>query len=958
MLYCTRPVAKSSRYALEVRLLGTFRLESGGHKILLASRPAQSLLAYLMLNAGIAHRREKLAGQLWPDTPEISAHNYLRQALWRIRKALQSAKSAELLQADDLSVAFASSGGYLLDAEVLRRAAEGQSADELMQGVRAYGGELLPGFYDEWVELERAHLQAIYEEEMARLLVLLQQSNRWQEILEWAERWISFGHKPEPAYRALMAAHAAHGDLSSVAATYDRCMRALGELGFEPSEDTRALYQAIKSGTLAGMRQAAPAAALRSEPAPTNIPVPLTSFVGRERERKRIAGLLTKSRLVTLTGLGGVGKTRLALRAASDSVTVFRDGVSWISLVGLADPDLIPYEIAQALEVREAPPEPLLQTLIARLKTRQCLLVLDNCEHLIEACAQLVEKLLSGCPSLRILATSVEGLGLFNETIFQVPPLPLPADAPTASLKKLKQNESINLFNDRAAYASSGFSLDKSNAAEVIEICRHLDGIPLAIELAAARMKVLSVQEIARRLDDRFALLTSGSRTAIPRHQTLRAAIDWSHDLLGEPERILFRRLAIFAGGFSLEAAEVICAGGLAAGEALDLLGHLASKSLIEARPAEDGESRYQMLETLRQYAAEKLSAAGEEAEVRQRHLDFFVQLAEQAEPNIYAHDAAAWFRRLRQDLDNLRAATDWATTSGRADLALRLLSSIVEFSFVHGIAASEWTDRVERALQQPEGKRRTLTRAKALTSIGYMSWADPLPRDRHAELEEAVAIATELGDRHAIASALAILGLVDGVQGHLAEARLNLEKSLRIWRELGPDAKVGTADALLFLGDVLILGGEPVLARASIEESIALWMETGDSHQRGYGARRLAQLAWRAGDLERAFTLCRESLELNRSLGDPRAVCACLAGFAAIRLHQGDIGSAAVLAASMEAELQRLGIRLLYMDRLEYEQTLTEMRAGLAPRKLEQLWAKGLKMSLEKATALALRDG
>ena len=328
-------------------------------------------------------------------------------------------------------MSFAAAGEYRLDAADVKRAGECKSTDDLMKALGAYAGELLPGFYDEWVVLERTHLQSIYETEMARLLEMLQQAGRWAEVLEWAEKWIAFGQRPEPAYRALMSAHAANGDMSRVAAAYERCVKTLSEFGVAPSEQTRKLYDELKSGKVASKPAAAPSrrVAASEAAAVSSIPVPLTSFVGRERELKKIAELLSSARLLTLTGPGGVGKTRLAIVAAGQSLKKFRDGVFWVSMVGISDANLVPQAIAEVLQVREVPTEPLVQTLITHLKSRELLLVLDNCEHLIQACARISEELLAACPGLRILATSIEGLGLFNETVWQVPSLPLPAAA-------------------------------------------------------------------------------------------------------------------------------------------------------------------------------------------------------------------------------------------------------------------------------------------------------------------------------------------------------------------------------------------------------------------------------------------------------------------------------------------------------------------------------------------------
>src|SRR6266508_2190413 len=558
---------------LEVRLFGKFEVKYEGKSITISSRPAQSLFAYLILNAGTAHRREKLAGLLWPDSLEETARDNLRHALWRMRKALEAASSTHFLHADDVAISFKESSDYWLDTAALEKLSDSASADELMAVLSNYQGELLPGFYDEWVVLEREHLYSIFEHHMARLMSLLQGEKRWLDILEWGERWIKLGQKPEPAYRALMNAHAAKGDMSKVAATYERCVKSLREFGVKPSEQTKELYENLKSDK-STQQTASTITKLKIKEASSNIPVPLTSFIGRGKELKEIARLVSSSHLLTLTGPGGVGKTRLAIQTAHDSIKKFKDGVFWVGLVGLSDENLIPQEIAQSLNIREISNEPLIETLKTYLKSKDVLLIIDNCEHLIRACAQYAEQLLAACPKIKILATSIEALGLFNETTWQVPSLPLPEMQESLSLKELQKFASIELFNERASNAKSGFVLNEKNARSVAQICQRLDGIPLAIELAAARVKVLSVDEIAARLDDSFSLLTAGSRTAILRHQTLRATIDWSYDLLTELERILLRRLSVFAGGFTLEAAESVCSQGMKRSDILDLLGH------------------------------------------------------------------------------------------------------------------------------------------------------------------------------------------------------------------------------------------------------------------------------------------------------------------------------------------------------------------------------------------------
>ena len=944
---------------LEVRLLGNFEIRCGKKPVEIASRPAQSLFAFLILNAGTAFRREKLAGQLWPDSTEESARDYLRHALWRVRKALHAAAATAYLKADDLTISFDASKEYWLDAAALTALSAQSSLQDIRKAVDAYAGELLPGFYDEWVVLEREHLQSIYEQQMARLLGMMQDKRDWADVLRYAEKWIALGQRPEAAFRYLMSAYAAQGDMAKAATAYERCVKSLAELSVEPSEQTKLLYARLKSGM-----GTMPVPAVGSKPVRAtsitplgNIPIPLTSFVGRDQELKIIGKLLTSSRLTTLTGPGGVGKTRLAIQAANNSRRRFRDGVYWAGLSGLTDPHLIPHEIAQALRVRETPPEPLIETVKSHLRGKDALLIFDNCEHMIRDCAQYAEELLAACPRLRVLATSIEALGLFNEITWQVPSLPLPARNSALSPDELQQYASIELFQDRARNAKPGFSLTEENKGEVAKICQRLDGIPLAIELAAARMKVLTVEEIAIRLDDRFSLLTSGSRTAIARHQTLRATIDWSHELLSEPERILFRRLAVFIGGFALAAAESVCTDHeLKSGDVLDCLGRLVDRSLVLVESDDAaGETRYRLLETIRQYAWEKLLASGEAPLVRQKHVDFFVRFSEQAEPEFYGPAVARWFHRLDSDLDNIRTAIEWATASGRADLSLRILGALVYFWFAHGLVGSEWNDRVQEALARPEGRVRTLERAKALNGIGFMYWADIYPTDQRAELEEALSIAMELDDAPNAAVALRNLGLLEEVHGRYADARTYLERSLEKWEGIGRTGSMGKANTLIFLGDVEFNQGDWPKARSLFEEAAAILSEPGDMNYHAYAVRRLGHLAWLQGDFERARARCEESLRLNLATEDPRGTIASLAGFAAIAAAQARHEHAALLMGAVEGLLEAMSVKLLYVDRKEYERNLALLREKLNSRTLSRLWGRGKALSLDQTIRLAL---
>ena len=619
---------------LNVRLLGGFEVKRDEIAIAITSRPAQSLFAYLVLNAGTFHRREKLAGLLWPDSTEENARDYLRHGLWKLRKAVEEKPSEgdviSCILADDLNVSFNSEAQYTLDAATIEDLdVKCASTDEMMEALSLYEGELLPGFYDEWVVLEREHLQAVFEKKMECLLYQLQKEARWIEDLDWCERWISFGQKPEAAYRFLMVAHAGRGDMSKVAATFERCAKSLSEFGVEPSEQTQILYENLKSGKEKFEKESPSPPVIKTKKtilsSNTNFPVPLTSFIGREKEIDEVVNLLKEKRLLTLTGSDGIGKTRLAIKCASRVLSIFRDSVWWVDLVSLTDSSLVPQEIAKVVNVHKVSDQSLSQTLIEHFRSKQTLIVLNNCEHLISACAQLADQLLSACSELKILTTSREALDILGETVWQVPSLTLPDAQSVLNAATLSEYESVRLFIDRALSVQPACELTDLTAGAVAKICHRLSGMPLAIELAAARTKIMSPDEIALRLNDRFDLLTSDSHTALPRHQTLRATIDWSYDLLSEPEKALFRRISVFVGGFTLEAAEAVSVGrDLTKSQVIYLLRRLVAKSLVTVDVSSENlndETHYKMLETIREYAHDKLDDEGEMENVQDRLL-------------------------------------------------------------------------------------------------------------------------------------------------------------------------------------------------------------------------------------------------------------------------------------------------------------------------------------------------
>jgi predicted ATPase/class 3 adenylate cyclase len=529
-----------------------------------------------------------------------------------------------------------------------------------------------------------------------------------------------------------------------------------------------------------------------------NLPATLTGLIGREQELGEILALLGTERLVTLTGTGGVGKTRLALAAAAEVVDHYRDGVWLVELAGLADASLVAGAVAQALGLREEPGRPLLATLSDHLQDQRLLLVLDNCEHLVMACADLASALVRRCPTLSILATSREGLEVAGEHRYRVPSLPVPDLASLPPPEWLASTAAVALFVARARERRPDFALGAQNARAVARVCVRLDGIPLAIELAAARVGSLAVEGIAARLDDCFRLLTGGSRDALPRQRTLRATLDWSYDLLDKGEQQLLDRLSVLgAGGCTLDGVETVCGGdGIAVLEVLDLLGGLVNKSLVQAEEA-GGEVRYGLLETVRQYGLEHLAASGGAASVRDRHLGWFLALAEQAEPRLSGPDQGQWLARLEAEHDNLRAALGWARERGAAEEGLRLAGALWRFWEIHG-DWGEGRDWLEGALAGG-GHGVPAARARALHGAGILAFRQGDAGRAVARLEEALDLYRELGDTCAIAASLGNLGLVAYRQGEYGRAVARLEEALDLLREL--DDMPGIAASLVNLG-------------------------------------------------------------------------------------------------------------------------------------------------------------
>jgi predicted ATPase/class 3 adenylate cyclase len=642
---------------------------------------------------------------------------------------------------------------------------------------------------------------------------------------------------------------------------------------------------------------------------PNNLPQQMTSFIGREKEVVAVGEMLAVNRLLTLTGAGGAGKTRLALQVAAEMLDHYPDGVWLVELASLSDPSLIPQTVARAVGIREQAGESIEQTLTDGLRSRNLLLVLDNCEHLLSACAHLVTALLRVCPGLRVLATSREPLGLSGEHVFRVPSLSVPdmSQGQSAAWESMSQFEAVRLFIDRATSVKADFAVNNQNAPALASVCARLDGIPLAIELAAARVRSLTVEDINTKLDQRFRLLTGGSRTALPRQQTLRSLIDWSYDLLNETEKALLCRLSVFAGGWTLEAAEGICAGETVEDwEILDLLTSLSDKSLVIAETS-GMNVRYRLLETVRQYAQERLRERGEEAVWRDRHLACFLALAEEAEPQLAGADQQTWLERLATDHDNLRAALEWSgesSTGGGTD-GLRLAGALWRFWRVRG-HLTEGREYLSRALTVAGTGADAAVRAKAVNQAGYLAWAQGDTASARGFYEAALSLRREIGDRQGIAASLNGLGNVAYNEGNRAAARSLYNESLMIQRELGD--QWGIANALNNLGVVAFEQRDFAVARALYEENLAIRRATGDRWGVAVSLNNLGNVAYKQGDIRAARSLYEESLATRRELGDREGVATSLYNLGVMASKQDDFSGAMALYEEALAIWREMG--------------------------------------------------
>jgi non-specific serine/threonine protein kinase len=685
----------------------------------------------------------------------------------------------------------------------------------------------------------------------------------------------------------------------------------------------------------------------------SNLPWPVTSFVGRERELVEIKRLLPRTRLLTLAGVGGIGKTRLALQVAAEVLDAYPDGVWLVDLASVEDPGLVPQTVATVLALKEQPGKTLMQSLTEHLASRHLLLLLDNAEHLLDACALLADAVLRQCPHVVMLATSRERLGTAGEQTYPVPALSVPDPERDATAASLEKYESARLFIERARLNLPHFAVADDNAPALALICCRLDGIPLAIELAAARVRSMSVEEISRRLDQLFHLLTGGSAITPRRHQTLRALIDWSYDLLTNAEKLMLRRVSVFSGGWTLEAAEQVCSGeGIDDWEVLDLLTALADKSLLLAEEI-DGATRYRLLETVRQYAQEHKAA--EQPRWRARHLSYFVALAEEAEPLFVGVDQRAWLDRLETENDNLRAAMAWSAEAGSDAVAgLRLASAVWRFWTIRGYL-SEGRGWLTRLLAAAPRAQAAAARAKALKAAGGLALEQADYSDARALCDEGMALYQELGDRRGVANMLSDLGALATHQGDYPAGRALLEESLAIRRQL--DDRWGISTSLSILGDWALDQGDYRAARVLHEESLTIKRELGNRYGMAVELHYLGTVDKEEGEHRSARVRFEEGLVICRELGDRHGIAELLEGLASGVAAMGRPGRAARVWGRAERLREEIGSPVKAGgQRLRYDRDVAAARAALGDdAAFDSAWQEGRAMTLDRAMADAI---
>lgn len=1019
---------------LALHFLGTPRIELDGAAISFSYSKAMAFLVYLSLTRQ-SHTRQALAALFWPDDDPPAARREIRRMIWVLNKNLGQG----WLEVDHQTVQLPLQPDLWLDVERFREllaqcTRHGHPADDvcpacldpLTEAVALARSDFLAGFsladspdFDDWQTFEKESLRRELAGALERLVQLLslQRDALGEQVISYARRWLALDPLHEPAHCQLMQLYAWSGQPAAALRQYQLCAQVLKEeLGILPSAETTALYEAIKANRLSPRPQVV---ALEGEAAATQtpdqhpkadicgehtLPVQPTPFIGRQQEAAVVRRLLTQEtppvRLVTLTGTGGAGKTRLALHVVAEMLDHFDDGIFFIPLASLTDPDLLASTIARQLDIREGGGQPVLQTLKNALREKRLLLVLDNFEQIVSA-APVIAELLAVAPRLKVLVTSRILLRLQGEYEFLTPPLKLPDRTRLWSLEELREAEAVQLFVERAQATSAGFALTAENAPIVAEICHRLDCLPLAIELAAARVKLLPPQTLLPRLSRRLAVLTGGAQDVPARQQTLRNTIDWSYSLLDPAEQTLFNRLGVFMGGFTLETAEAVCDFDQSplesAEETFDVLegvSSLLNKSLLTHQTS-SSQPRFRMLETLREYALERLEANGRLEVLQRQHAHYFAAQIDQIGLNFqfYGGLRLDW---AEEEHDNIRAVLAWSlTTPNEIELGLRMIGILYWFWYRRGYL-SEGRGWCERFMEATDEKQRTVSRALFLMGSGSLALMQGDLAEAGQRFQESIAVSRELGDERLLAvalpgwgvlalhrgdantaqavfeEALALgrrfnlwwiiadsllnLGNAAAVQGDYSAARNWLEQATTVANSNNIDTWL-VANVLNNLGEVARIQGDYEQAQRSYEESQTLFRAIDAKPDIARSLHSLGYVAQHQKEYQRAETCFREGLRMFQQVGNKRGMAECLAGLAGLVAAQGQAHAqqAARFLAAAEAQIRASGSSWWPADRIEVQRNLTLIQAALDSETFTAAWTQGQALSLAQAIAEAL---
>lgn len=994
---------------LSIVLLGGFQMRYRNEVLkTINTNRLQSLLAYLALHKDSAISRQSLAFLFWPDTSEAQARANLRNLLHKLRAALSDADNFVFI--DQHVVQWQPDSPFTLDVDqFLSFASQSTSVPDLKQAIQIYAGDFLPDCYEDWAQTVRENLRQTYLNSLEKLLLLLAKDRKRREALEYAQILLRQEPTREETYRHLMDLYAQCGDRASVARIYNTCVTVLErELGLEPSPATQKAYENFITQATHWDLPADSSPDSLEQHFLHNLPVSLTSFVGRSQEIEQINILLSTNRLVTLCGPGGIGKTRLALTAVRQLVSNYRDGIFMVDLASVDHPEMVTGAIADTLQANDEVRSAGLEGLINLLHNQNLLLLLDNCEHLTAEVGTIVIALLEACPQLRIVATSREALNVYGETVWQVPTLPVPAlteqidlQDPAAQTQTWLSNESVELFIERAKSALPTFKPDSKALLTIAGICRHLDGIPLAIEMAAARVKTLTVNQIAQRLDNTLDLLKSPSNTALPRHRTMEAVMDWSYDMLTGRERELFARLSVFTGHFSLQAVEKICQGkGIGEVEILELLASLVDKSLVGSLSMSP-EARFRLHEIARQYGHQKLEAQRSLVHWQNLHLDYFVHLAEEAEPKLRASEQLEWLNRLDLEQENMRAALhlalqqNGASNHRYADRAARLAGALWVYWFIRG-HFSEGRQLAEQVLALLD---RTTKPSSALAKVLYTAASFALFQGDFSRgkalTERSLAVSRERYDAFGEVISYHHCAMIANSEGDLSKGGRYYQRGLKISKRVKDPWLIGVM--LNGLGNVAFSSHHYDSAFKYLQAKLEIGRHTGDKFQTLYSLISLVEMALEQGDIKQAAMLAEEELAVSKALGERRGLSSAMEHLGRIALQQGDYERAggylkhalqvvwgtrdratvlehmvhvvdyemkmcrfevaARLLAACEVALQSFPAGYRLTPQKLYERMIHDVREQLDSGVFTAAWTLGRLMSLEQAVSFALID-